>query len=156
MEPTTPASPSFDKLSFESLNTRIAALHETTKNISTLIDRLQNLDFRPGSVPLPADLDDPDEDGTVIAELNQEIKDSLRDETETLELLDQEVREFPGGKAGSHSQLLKEGLEQMISRAYRDIAESVFPLYILLSSKLIFYSDLTMYFVLLLLQLGKT
>lgn len=112
----------FPKMSFESLNARISALQETTKHVSILIERLRKLDFQPGSLPL--DLNDNEEEGNVVVELSQEIKESLREETETRELLEQEVRDFPGGKQGSHAGLLKEGLEHILSKAQRDIAQS--------------------------------
>lgn len=109
-------------MSFESLNARISALQETTKHVSILIERLRKIDFQPGSLPL--DLDDVEEEGNVVAELSQEIRDSLKEETESLELLEQEVGDIPGGKQGSHAGLLKEGLEQLLSKAQRDVAQS--------------------------------
>jgi len=121
-------------MSFEALNLRLSALHETTKHISILIERLQKLDFRPGSLPLPTgDDEEVEDDENVIAELSQEIREMLREDTETMESLEQEVRDFPGGKEGSHAQLLKDGLERMIDRGRRDIIKSVYhvPLYTL-------------------------
>lgn len=124
-EETTEAPNKFAKITFESLNSRISALHETTKHVSILIERLQNIHFQPGSLPLPLDLDDAEEDGNVIAELTQEIRETLKEGTESLEALKEEVGEFPGGRTGGQNALLKDSLKQMISRAQRDIDELV-------------------------------
>lgn len=79
------------------------------------------MNFQPGSLPISLDADDVDEEGNIIAELSQEIRETIREESESLEVLREEVGEFPSGKPDSHNALLKESLEQMISRARRDI-----------------------------------
>ena len=68
--------------SFESLQERLAALQETTGQLRELIDRLANIHFQPGSVPLSAS----DEDN-VATELSTEIGQILREEEVALEFL---------------------------------------------------------------------
>lgn len=74
------------KMSFQSLQERLAALQETTSQLKELIDRLADLKFQPGSVPLDAS-----EEGSVSGELSTEIGNLLRDGDDERELLLEEV-----------------------------------------------------------------
>ncbi|KAK1690655.1 hypothetical protein BDP55DRAFT_724271 [Colletotrichum godetiae] len=100
-------------MSFEGLQERLTALQETTTQLKELIDRLQNLKFQPGSVPLGGT----DEENSVSAELSSEISQILREEEDELELLGEEVEDLRDGRPGSeveHTKLrLKDGVERL-------------------------------------------
>ncbi|KAG7103861.1 hypothetical protein HYQ45_018649 [Verticillium longisporum] len=99
-------------MSFEGLQERLTALQETTSQLQELIDRLHNLTFQPGSVPLGG----PDDDN-VGTELSAEISQILREEEDELELLQEEVEDIRSGRPGSETEhtktRLKDGLERL-------------------------------------------
>ena len=103
--------------SFESLQERLAALQETTAQLKSLIDRLADLKFQPGSVPLPSPTDDADhQPPNVATELAAEINQILRDEDDELELLREEITDLraagrPGSDAEHRKQRLREGVK---------------------------------------------
>lgn len=105
--------------SFESLQERLAALQETTAQLKTLIDRLADLKFQPGSVPLPSPTaDDDQQPPNVATELAAEINQILRDEDDELELLREEITDLraggrPGSDAEHRKQRLREGVKQL-------------------------------------------
>ncbi|KAL1872136.1 Protein transport protein sec20 [Diaporthe australafricana] len=104
-------------MSFDSLQERLTALQETTAQVRELIDRLANLKFQPGSVPLPGgDGYGEDDDENVATELSGEINNILRDEEEDLELLDEEITDLRGGRDGSDAARQKERLREGASR----------------------------------------
>lgn len=92
-------------MSFEGLQERLTALQETTAQLKELIERLQNLDFQPGSVPLGAD------EENVASELSTEIGQILREEEDEIELLQEEVEDLRGGRAGSEAEHTKTRLK---------------------------------------------
>lgn len=100
--------------SFDSLQERLAALQETTGQLRELIDRLANIQFQPGSVPLTTS----DEDN-VATELSTEISQILREEEEDLELLQEEIIDLRSGRPGSDAEhrktRLKEGAQRLQS-----------------------------------------
>lgn len=108
-------------MSFDALQERLDTLQETTSQVKDLIDRLAKLDFQPGSVPLPqggqADVDDEN----VATELSAEINQTLREEEEELELLEEEVTDLRGGKEGSESARRKERLLEGVKRLDGDL-----------------------------------
>lgn len=71
----------------QSLSARLNTLSEGNKATLQLVSRLAKLQFQPGSVPLQGD------EGDVRAELTGEIHESLKQQEEELELLEQEVRD---------------------------------------------------------------
>lgn len=73
-------------MSFQGLQDRLTALQETTAQLGELIERLSNLKFQPGSVPLDAN-----EEGSVSGELSTEISNLLRDGDDEKDLLSEEV-----------------------------------------------------------------
>lgn len=93
-------------MSFEGLQERLAALQETTTQLQELIDRLADLKFQPGSVPV-----DTSEEGSVSGELGAEITQLLRDGEDENELLQEEV-ELAAGCDGHQKTRLKESLER--------------------------------------------
>ncbi|KND95098.1 hypothetical protein TOPH_00136 [Tolypocladium ophioglossoides CBS 100239] len=74
-------------MSLEGLQERLTALQETTTQLRDLIDRLANLEFQPGAVPLGTE-----EESSVSGELSAEIGQILRSGLEEQELLREEVR----------------------------------------------------------------
>jgi predicted nucleic acid-binding Zn-ribbon protein len=106
------------KMSLEALQERLTALQETTSQLKELIDRLAALKFQPGSVPLSAD-----EDDNVSSELGAEISQIIREESEDLELLQEEITDLRSGRPGSDTEHSKarlrdgvKGLQQELKR----------------------------------------
>lgn len=102
-------------MSFEGLQERLAALQETTAQLKGFIDRLANLKFQPGSVPLGAE-----EENSVSGELSAEIGQTLRTGLEEQELLLEEVRYVrPDGHQKSR-------LQDEVERVGKELARYVF------------------------------
>ncbi|KAM3460867.1 hypothetical protein MY5147_009697 [Beauveria neobassiana] len=76
-------------MSFAGLQERLTALHDSTGQLRTLVDRLAHLTFQPGAVP-DVGTDD-DEDGGVLGELSAEIAQLLKAGAEEQELLREEA-----------------------------------------------------------------
>ncbi|KAM3481000.1 hypothetical protein MY8738_004691 [Beauveria namnaoensis] len=76
-------------MSFAGLQERLTALHDSTGQLRTLVDRLAHLTFQPGAVP-DVGTDD-DEDGGVLGELSAEIAQLLKTGAEEQELLREEA-----------------------------------------------------------------
>ena len=92
-------------MSFEILQERLAALQETISKLKQLIDRLANIEFQPGSVPLGTD-----EEDSVSGELSAEIGQMLRSGIEDQELLTEEVKYLR--PEGSEKEMLKDVAER--------------------------------------------
>ncbi|KAK3310035.1 uncharacterized protein B0T15DRAFT_498212 [Chaetomium strumarium] len=103
---------------FESLQERLAALQETTGQLRELIDRLANIKFQPGSVPLS----NSDEDN-VAAELATEISQILREEEEDLELLQEEIIDLRSGRPGSEAEHRKTRLKEGAHRLQTELKD---------------------------------
>jgi hypothetical protein len=103
-------------MSFEALQERLAALQATTAQLQELIDRLSNLKFQPGSVPLGVD-----EDSSVSGELSAEISQILREEEDELELLLEEAEDLRGGRPGSDAEHHKARLKDGVDRLQREL-----------------------------------
>ncbi|KAJ0107837.1 sec20 domain-containing protein [Diaporthe amygdali] len=108
-------------MSFDSLQERLTALQETTAQVQELIDRLANLKFQPGSVPLPNGDGYGEDDENVATELSSEINNTLREEEEDLELLEEEITDLRGGKDGSDAARQKERLKEGAARLEGEI-----------------------------------
>lgn len=107
---------------------QLQQLSNTLKATNTLISRLANLTFQPGSEPL-------DSEDTVRAELSQDIHDSLKQLEEDLELLSQEAEDLTavaGNSVGSgirrreSSDRQREGvqLSAQVARLGEDLRQS--------------------------------
>jgi protein transport protein SEC20 len=97
-------------MSFQGLQERLSTLQETTAQLRDLIDRLANLRFQPGSVPLDAS-----EEESVSGELSVEIGQLLREGEEDAELLKEEVEYLrPDGEE-------KDGLRAGVGRIEREL-----------------------------------
>ncbi|OHE98911.1 hypothetical protein CORC01_05807 [Colletotrichum orchidophilum] len=107
-------------MSFEGLQERLTALQETTTQLKELIDRLQNIEFQPGSVPLGGT----DEENSVSAELSSEISQILREEEDELELLGEEVEDLRDGRPGSEVEHTKTRLKDGVERLKQEIKSS--------------------------------
>src|SRR5271169_4189203 len=112
-------------MSLQALQERLTALQTTTKQVEELIHRLANIKFQPGSIPLD------DEDGDVSAELSAEIHQTLKEQAEDLELLDQEIQDLPSGRPGSDRERDKEDLSSRVTRAGQELK-----LYVQISGRL--------------------
>ncbi|KAM3505879.1 hypothetical protein MY11210_007789 [Beauveria gryllotalpidicola] len=77
-------------MSFAGLQERLTALHDSTGQLRTLVDRLAHLTFQPGAVVLNMGTDE-DEDGGVVGELSAEIAQLLKAGAEEQELLREEA-----------------------------------------------------------------
>ncbi len=104
-------------MSLQALQERLSALQNTTKQVEELIQRLANIKFQPGSIPLD------DEDGDVSAELSSEIHQTLKEQAEDLELLDQEVQDLPPGRPGSDRERDKAELGSRVTRAGQELKQ---------------------------------
>ncbi|PTB67256.1 hypothetical protein BBK36DRAFT_1116599 [Trichoderma citrinoviride] len=93
-------------MSLESLQERLAALQETTAQLRDLIDRLANVEFEPGSVPLTIE-----EEGSVSGELSAEAGLMLRTGLEEQQLLCEEVKYLRRG--GHEKERLEDGIERV-------------------------------------------
>jgi protein transport protein SEC20 len=107
-------------MSFEALQERLAALQDTTSQVKELIDRLANLKFQPGSVPLTSGDNDGQEDN-VATELSTEINQILREEEEDLELLQEEITDLRSGRPGSDGEHNKARLRDAASRLSQEL-----------------------------------
>lgn len=93
-------------MSFEGLQERLAALQETTSQLKDLIDRLANLRFQRGSVPLGTE-----EESSVSGELSAEIGQILRTGLEDQELLQEEAKYLRS--EGHDKTRLKDAIERV-------------------------------------------
>ncbi|OBT89152.1 hypothetical protein VE02_01655 [Pseudogymnoascus sp. 03VT05] len=110
-------------MSLESLQKRLTTLQETTSHIQTLIARLASFKFPPGAIPLnQGSLD------TVATELSNEIHDTLKEQNNDFELLEQEIKDSPGGRKGSDAETNKLRLLERATRTQQELknAQSAF------------------------------
>ncbi|RYP09242.1 hypothetical protein DL764_001428 [Monosporascus ibericus] len=101
---------------FKDLQDRLTALQDATNQLRELIDRLANLNFQPGSVPLAAG-----EDDNVASELSTEVNQILREQEEDLELLQEEITDIRPGKPGSALQHDRERLKDGATRLAQEL-----------------------------------
>ncbi|KAM0260370.1 hypothetical protein ACHAQJ_002771 [Trichoderma viride] len=93
-------------MSLEGLQERLAALQETTAQLRELIDRLANVEFQPGSVPLNIE-----EEGSVSGELSAEAGLLLKNGLEDQQLLCEEAKYLRRG--GHEKERLEDGIEKV-------------------------------------------
>ncbi|KAE8447636.1 hypothetical protein EG329_010607 [Mollisiaceae sp. DMI_Dod_QoI] len=101
-------------MSFEAVSDQLKILKESNAQLKDLIDRLANINFQPGSVPL----DDGDEN--VATELTSEIHQTIKDQDEDFELLLEEVHDLDSGRENSE---LAHQKEELLSNVTRAVAE---------------------------------
>lgn len=103
-------------MSFETLSERLSVLQESNRQARALIDRLENINFQPGSIPLDND------DNNVMTELASEIKQILKEQDEDFQIFEQEVAALttPRRRAKELAQE-KEGLVESVHRAVAEL-----------------------------------
>ena len=84
--------------------------------IQTLITRLGTMKFPPGTSKQEAEQD--------VTDLNDEIAQSLKEQAEDLELIDQEVKDMPSGRKGTDTEGAKLRLQERCTRASQDLKKA--------------------------------
>jgi len=102
-------------MSFETLSERLAVLQESNAQLKDLIERLRTIKFQPGSIPV-----DSDEDNE-LSELTSEIQQTLKDQREDFELLQEEVLDLDSGRPSSELEKQRNGLFGSVERATREL-----------------------------------
>lgn len=102
-------------MSFQSVSDQLAILQDSNAQLKDLIERLGNLKFQPGSVPLD------DDEENVITELATEIQQTLRDQEEDFEGLKEDVLDLQDGGPGSESADRKRDLDVTVRRAMKEL-----------------------------------
>jgi protein transport protein SEC20 len=102
-------------MSFQTLSERLQALQESNAQLKDLIERLATIKFQPGSIPLE------NEEGNVMTELTSEIHQTLKEQQEDLELLQEDVYDIDSGRQGSELELQKGRLDQAVKRAIKEL-----------------------------------
>jgi hypothetical protein len=103
------------EMSFQTLSERLTALQESNAQLKELIERLATIKFQPGSIPLY------NEEGNVITELTSEIQQTLKDQDEDFELLQEDVCDLDSGRQGSELEQQKDRLDQAVKRAIKEL-----------------------------------
>jgi len=107
-------------MSFQALSERLTALQESNNQLKNLIERLATIKFHPGSIPLD------DDDGNVLTELSGEIHQTLKDQDEDFELLQEEVYDLDSGRQGSEVEQQKDFLDQAVKRGMKELKRYTF------------------------------
>jgi len=102
-------------MSFEAVSERLTALQESNKQLKTLIERLATIKFQPGSIPLENDEDN------AMGELSAEIHQTIKDQDDDFELLQEEVFDLDTGKPGSKLEQHRDSLAQSIKRSIKEL-----------------------------------
>jgi protein transport protein SEC20 len=102
-------------MSFQTLSERLTALQESNAQLKELIERLATIKFQPGSIPLE------NEEGNVMTELTSEIHQTLKDQNEDFELLQEDVHGLDSGRHGSDLELQKDRLDLAVKRAIKEL-----------------------------------
>lgn len=108
-------------MSFESVSERLAALQESNAQLRDLIDRLASIKFQPGSVPLES------EEGNAITELTLEIQQTIKDQDEDFEILQEEVYDLNPGRPDSELRQNRDSLDQAVKRAIKELQRLQYP-----------------------------
>ncbi|CAL3963983.1 unnamed protein product [Diplocarpon coronariae] len=103
-------------MSLQIITERLKTLQESNVQLKELIDRLANINFQPGSVPLSRD-----EDGNILQEMASDIHQTLQEQDEEFENLGEEVEELVEGKKGSEFEHQKIELKGAVSRGKREL-----------------------------------
>ncbi|RDW74004.1 hypothetical protein BP5796_07446 [Coleophoma crateriformis] len=102
-------------MSFEVLSERLNALQDANAQLRDLIERLANMKFQPGSIPLGSG-----EDNAVV-ELRAQIQDTIKDQNEDFELLYEEALDITAGRPGSETASQKSALTSAVKRAMQEL-----------------------------------
>lgn len=102
-------------MSFQSVSDQLSILQESNAQLKDLIDRLGNLKFQPGSVPLD------DDEENIITELAAEIQQTLRDQEEDFGALQEDVYDLQVEEPSSESADRKRDLDVTVKRAMKEL-----------------------------------
>ncbi|KAH8657642.1 Sec20-domain-containing protein [Tricladium varicosporioides] len=102
-------------MSFEAVSERLAALQDSNVQLRDLINRLTSIKFQPGSVPVES------EEGNAITELTLEIQQTIKDQDEDFEILQEEVCDLNSGRPDSELRQNKDSLNQAVKRAIKEL-----------------------------------
>lgn len=98
-------------MSFEVVSERLRVLQESNTQLKDLIERLANLKFQPGSIPL-----DEEEDNAKV-ELTAEIHQIIKDQEEDLTILQEDVIDLDFGRSDGELQQQKSLLDRGVKKA---------------------------------------
>lgn len=102
-------------MSFEIVSERLKVLQESNVQLKDLIDRLANLKFQPGSIPLD------EEDDNVKVELTSEIHQIIKDQDEDLAILQEDVIDLDFGRSDRELEQQKALLDRGVKRAIGEL-----------------------------------
>jgi protein transport protein SEC20 len=102
-------------MSFQIVSERLKALQESNALLKELIDRLANLKFQPGSVPLD------DDENNVKVELTSEIHQLIKDQDEDLAILQEDVTDVEVGRSGGELEQQKVLLDSGVKKAREEL-----------------------------------
>jgi protein transport protein SEC20 len=102
-------------MSFQIVSERLKALQESNALLKELIDRLANLKFQPGSVPLD------DDENNVKVELTSEIHQLIKDQDEDLAILQEDVTDIEVGRLGGELEQQKVLLDSGVKKAREEL-----------------------------------
>lgn len=104
-----------EKMSFEIVSERLKVLQESNVQLRDLIDRLANLKFQPGSIPL-----DEEEDNAKV-ELTAEIHQIIKDQEEDLTVLQEDVIDLDFGTSSRELERQKAVLDHGVQKAMEEL-----------------------------------
>jgi protein transport protein SEC20 len=102
-------------MSFQIVSDRLKVLQESNLQLKDLIDRLANLKFQPGSIPLD------EEEDNVKVELTAEIQQIIKDQEEDLTILQEDVIDLDFGRSDRESQQQKALLDRAVKKAIEEL-----------------------------------
>jgi protein transport protein SEC20 len=102
-------------MSFQIVSERLKVLQESNLQLKDLIDRLANLKFQPGSIPLD------EEEDNVKVELTAEIQQIIKDQEEDLTILQEDVIDLDFGRSDRESQQQKALLDRAVKKAIEEL-----------------------------------
>jgi protein transport protein SEC20 len=102
-------------MSFEVVSERLKALQKLNAQLKDLIDRLANLKFQPGSIPLD------EEEDNVKVELTSEIHQIIKDQEEDLTILQEDVIDLDFGRSDGELQQQKAFLDHAVKKAFEEL-----------------------------------
>ena len=102
-------------MSFEIVSERLKTLQESNVQLKDLIDRLANLKFQPGSIPLD------EEEENAKAELTAEIHQIIKDQEEDLDTLQEDVIDLDFGRSDGETLQQKALLDRAVKKALEEL-----------------------------------
>lgn len=106
-------------MSFEIVSERLKALQESNAQLKGLIDRLADLKFQPGSIPLDT------EEDNAKSELTAEIHQIIKDQEEDLIILQEDVTDLDFGRSDGELQQQKASLDRGVKTATQELRRHV-------------------------------